>query len=437
MTTRTNHLKRYKIGFLLLGIIALLILVYNFRIAEKEKYNAYGDAYDYIQLAISISKNGEFGFLKVPSEAVIEDLKNNQLGSKTYTSAISAFRPPVWPILMAGVFSIFGYNLTFILIFKFLIHLIGTYIFFKCLKMLDVHLTLTLLGTFLYCISPSWQLYSRTFLSEPITLFFITTWLFFLLRHLKNETPIWPQGLIAGILILSHPYFIFLPFSIWFSLFLFKKINLKKMVIAALLCCGIISLWVIRNSVVFETSDLVLTTSSGAVMAKGWNKEVPKEHSNTQGDLADENLVLENFKNDHLKYNTEIEKLKLYQKATFHFIKDHPRLIFPIISKKLISAFNPFPEKPKPGILETGRVFYQLMALLSMIYFLFFSKNEIGKSLALGLLLSTIGITIMTYSGFRFRMPQGSIELTLLFLLLNEIFNNKFTVFSYKKNKKH
>ena len=39
----------------------------------------------------------------------------------------------------------------------------------------------------------------------------------------------------------------------------------------------------------------------------------------------------------------------------------------------------------------------------------------------LGLVLSTIGIIILTYSGFRFRMPQVALELLFIVFALGEI----------------
>src|SRR5690606_10056797 len=137
----------------------------------------------------------------------------------------STWRPPVWPVLIAGIFLLFGYHLTYILIFKYLLHLIGVFIFYKTLKLLKLHELLIIIGSFLYAFSPAWHLYSRVFLSEPITLFFITLWLFLLIRFIKGKSGFFPQAIVGGILILSHPYYIFLPFSIWLWLWIRKQIN--------------------------------------------------------------------------------------------------------------------------------------------------------------------------------------------------------------------
>src|SRR5690606_36131621 len=125
------------------------------------------------------------------------------------------------------------------------------------------------------------------------------------------------------------------------------------------------------------------------------------------------------------KPRNEVESMQLYKNATIHYIKSNPEMIFPIIGKKLLSAFNRFPETPRPGILETGRWFFQFLAFLSLFYVLLFTHNRILQSLGIGLIISTIGITILTYSGFRFRMPQVGLELVFIVFVLNDIYINR------------
>ena len=406
-----------------MGIAFLAVLAYNFSIALEEKYKTYGDALDYLSLGITLAKTGKYGHLQSSADKLLSDLHENQIQNKNYSfSRQSAFRPPVWPILIAGVFLVFGYNLTNVIIFKFFLHLIGLYIFHKTLRLLRVHEVILVIGTFLYGISPAWQLYSRVFLSEPVTFFFITLWIYLLIRYIQKGKGLFSQAVIAGILILSHPYYLFLPFSVWFVLFINKKLKLKKLALFSLVATSVVFLWVLRNFYALETNAVVLTTSSGAVMAKGWNSNVIKNHTNTKGDLADEEMVLVNFEPAKNYGAGEVQRMQLYRDATIHFIKTNPQNILPILGRKLLSAFNPLPENPRPGILETGRWIFQIIALLSLLYIVVFSKNLLIKSLAWGLIFSTIGITILTYSGFRFRMPQVGLELLLIIFLLEELF---------------
>ena len=406
-----------------LAFLFLSIFTYNFFVAFNMRYETEGDAASFIGLGVSLAEFQKYGHINFPAgDNLITAFEKNHLSHKEITfGGNSTWRPPVWPLLIAGIFLIFGYNLTFVLIFKFLLHLLGIYIFYKTLKLLKLQEAVILIGTFLYGISPAWQLYSRVFLSEPITLFFITLWLYLLLRYIQEKSGIIPQALVGGVLILSHPYYIFLPFSVWLILWLTKIVRVKDFLISSAICASIVSIWVVRNFVVLETNEIVLTTSSGAVMAKGWNYLVPELHTNTKGDLADEELVLEDYEYNRSQGFNEVERMALYKNATLNFIKSNPDLIIPIISTKLFSAFNPFPETSKPGALETGRWLFQLLAFIALFYILLITNNKFLRSLVIGLITATIGITALTYSGFRFRMPQVGLELLFIIYVLNDI----------------
>ncbi|MCC8358509.1 ArnT family glycosyltransferase [Salinimicrobium sediminilitoris] len=402
-----------------LGPIFILITGYNFYIAESTKYESDGDAASFVGLGVSLAQHGKYGHL-ITEGGLINSFKGNKISEeKLHFANHSTWRPPVWPLIIAGIFLIFGYQLTYILIFKFLLHFLGIFIFYRTLKLLKLKEVLVIIGSFLYAISPAWQIYSRVFLSEPVTFFFITLWIYLLIRNVQKKSGPIPQGFVGGLLILSHPYYLFLPFTVWFILFLYRQIKFKSLLITSLLAVAVVSIWIIRNSIVLDTNSLILTTSSGAVMAKGWNKNVIAEHTNTKGDLANEGLVLEDYDFNRNKGYGEVEMLQLYKDATIHFINTHPEMVVPIVGKKLVSAFNPFPETPKPGVLETGRWMFHLLALVALIYLLIFSRNKLVLTLAIGLILSTIGITIITYSGFRFRMPQAALELLLLVYAIN------------------
>src|SRR5690606_11374953 len=101
-------------------------------------------------------------------------------------------------------------------------------------------------------------------------------------RFIKFKKGLILQGIMGGILVLSHPYYIFLPVSIWILLLINEKVSLKNVLFASALFTAVISSWIIRNSIVYDTNEIVITASAGTVMAKGWNKDVPEEHTNTK-----------------------------------------------------------------------------------------------------------------------------------------------------------
>ncbi len=397
------------------------VLTYNFKVAYENRYQFGGDASDFIHLGLTLAKTGKYGHLDLSHKELVEGFSNSTHAENSYEfTGYTSFRPPVWPFIIAGGFIISGYSLTFIIVIKFLLFLAGGWFFYRILSYLGLSKFWIFTGCFLYLINPAWQLYSRVFLSEPLTLFFMTIYIWSLIRYLKTEKGFWMNGLLGGVLILSHPYYLFLPFSIWFFMFLNKKLHFRKFLLISILATAVVSVWMIRNKIVLNADKLLITTSSGAVMAKGWNSKVPELHTNTKGDLADETLVLRDYEYDKSDYSGEVGGMELYQDATINFIKSNPDMILPVIWEKLVSAFNPLPETPRPGVLETGRVIYQVMALFALIFIIIMGSREM-RPLALGLLVSTILITIITYSGFRFRMPQSALEILFIIVAINSI----------------
>ncbi|UAB86155.1 glycosyltransferase family 39 protein [Zunongwangia sp. SCSIO 43204] len=406
-----------------LCLVTLFVLLYNYRVAEAEKYNSYGDAMDYVHLGVSLLKTGNYGHLELESGELLNDFKSGAIDEKDYDfKTYSTWRPPFWPYTISLIFFLFGFKLTHLIVFKMLLHIVGSFIFYKTLKNLNFDYWPIVITVFLYCVSPSWQIYSRVFLSEPITLFLFTVFIYLLTQKhaLRSSKKTISISIVGSLIIICHPYFLFFPFLGFLFLLVFKQVDFKRFVLGGIFILIIPLAWMLRNSWVLETNSLLLTTSTGAVMAKGWNKNVLKLHNNVNGDLADETLVLADYNAEHRYKDDEVSKMNLYKDATVNFIKTHSDLLLPIILKKLKSAFNPFAEYRKAGVLEKGRVIYHVLGFLAMIFVLF-SKNKITRSLSLTLIFSTICITIITYSGFRFRVPQSALELFFVAFLIQFI----------------
>lgn len=405
-----------------LVLMVIGALGYNFKVGYEQRYNAFGDARDYIALGTSITKTGSYGHLDISSADLLKGFKegsvrNTNFNFKRYTT----WRAPIWPHLIAGVFLLTGYSLTALLVFKVLLLLAGGYLFYRILSLLHVNYWIVVVGTFLYLVHPASQIYSRFFLSEPITLFFVTLFLYMAVRFVKGYGNSWSLGLVGGIVVLCHPYFVFLPFTVYGFFFLYKKCSFKQLIVCGVIAAGVVSIWVVRNAIVLNTNKLVITTSSGTVMAKGWNSQVISSHTNTKGDLANEGLILQKYPYDRSVIRDEVAQSSLYSAAVMHFVKSNPDQILPIIFTKLRSAFNPMAETSKPGFLEMGRVLFHFLALIALVYALFLSRSKIARVVAWSLLLATIGITIITYSGFRFRMPQLVLELFLIVVMAQEL----------------
>ena len=419
----------YPLIFGIAIILVGLILSYNFYVGylylTQSPGDLGGDGPDYIQIAASISKTGHFGHLSRGVNSILRELNQGVFLTNTHEFlGHHTWRPPIWPFFLAIIFSVFKYGLFAAHIFKFLIIILGGMLFYKTLKKIDLPHYLSLLGAFAYLIHPALQIYSRTFLSEPFTLFMMTLVLYTYVVYWQNKKTLTliVLGVTSGLLVLTHPFYVFLPPLLIFIQWLYQRLPFRNLIIGALSFVMVVSFWLTRNYMLYDQSGVFLTTSSGAVMAKGWNKDVLDLHNNVDGDLADEGLVLLPEDKEIFWSGNELERSQLYQKRTFEFIEGHQSLIFPIIVKKLKSAFNPFREKPKPGVLQTLNEVHRVLALICLALVLLFSKNKLIKTLGWTIVGATIFITVLTYSGLRFRTGQVPIELLLIFWSIDFVY---------------
>ena len=412
--------------WLIVSVITLLILTYNFRLGVEafQDINGYfgGDSGDYILVGASLAKTGKYGHLQSTPQEIIADLNSGDFLDKVYEFGNhSTWRPPLWPAYLALFFKFFPHALILAHLVKFLLILGGAYLFYRTLISLKFSSSVSRIFAVLYLIHPTLQLYSRTYLSESLTYLMMTLLLFYAVRAWQDSKRInlFMMGFTGGLLVLTHPYYLAFPFILIGLIFVKKKFKISHYFVAFPVLVFVIGFWVIRNHMIYPENGLFITSSTGAVMAKGWNLKVPELHNNVNGDLANEGLVLK--QDDQMTGLNEVERSELYQKRTKEFVQSNSNLIGPIVMRKLKSAFNPIREISKPGLLQSMNEFHRILILLIFIYVLFRGKLDLLGLITLTIILSTVFITILTYSGLRFRSGQVPFEILLIALALKEL----------------
>ncbi|MDT8414100.1 MAG: hypothetical protein RQ735_01870 [Flavobacteriaceae bacterium] len=370
--------------------------------------------------------NGDAGhYLKIA-----ENLKIYNVFSDDYsgTPSMSAtYRPPLWPLALSMYLNISS-DLLYVLLFKNLtiaaLIFLVFYLFKNKIKINDSKYFLYF--PLLLLLEPHINKYNLTFLTEDFT----AAWIIFLSilfinLNEKNLSYI-GVGVLSVVVFLWHPISVFFIFLIIVMSFLklFKHSKLKSIALLLLFVSGCL-LWPLRNALVFKTKPYV-TISQGPAFAKGWNDSVITQFTNVDGDLADETLNFKYIDKDELNsISNGYERSQLMTKATLKFLgSSSVSDILKISSTKLLSNFNPFPEKPKPGFLESlgtlFRVLYLLLFLEIAILWLFFKDrlNQLKKAevlLVLVIFTSQIITSIIFYTGLRFNTIY---TLTLLYLLI-------------------
>jgi hypothetical protein len=346
------------------------------------------------------------------------------------TSESATWRPPLWPFVLSFLSRITSNPLYLVLLKSIVEVIIISLIIIKFKK--DTSLKyISLLPFCLLFIEPQYLKYSITFLSESLTaILILALTLFFVSLHNSNRNHI-AIPILAACVVLCHPVSLFFVGSL---LLIYLIYNLKSNAVLALFHCLLFALivfsWPCRNAIAFD-KGFYLTASQGATFAKGWNEKVSTEFTNTDGDLADEGL--------NLKYvdpkivseskNSVLDLSQLYTLGTKNFINAIGFAeITKIAVKKLKSNFNPFPEKPKPGTLETASILFRILYLVVFIQMIirFFRKDKIDFNslkdriylVVLAIFIGQIIMSIYVYTGLRFNAIY-SLALLFCFLCLN------------------
>lgn len=358
----------------------------------------------------------------------IADFKVYSDTNSEIVSESATWRPPFWPLVLSMLL-LFTSNPLYLILLKSIIEaFLILFILFKFKKDTTIKF-IYLFPFFILFIEPQYLKYSITFLSESLTAILIlalTTFFVSLNTTKMNHIAI---PFLAAFIVLCHPVSVFF-IGLLLLIYLIYNLKTNKGIVLyqSLIFSIIVFSWPCRNEVTFD-KGFYLTASQGTALAKGWNEKVATEFTNVDGDLADESLNLKYYVDPKLialSKNSILDLSHLYTKATKNFISGISlEEIMKIALKKLKSNFNPFPEKSKPGTLETLSIFFRILYLIVFIQMIvrFFRKSKIDFNsmkdrVYLVVLAIFIGQSIMSvcvYTGLRF---NAIYSLTLLFCFI-------------------
>jgi 4-amino-4-deoxy-L-arabinose transferase-like glycosyltransferase len=367
-------------------IFLIFLLAFVIRLAALYMLidNPRGDAADYENIALNIIKGK--GFV------------STRMGLYSY-------RPPLYPLFLACIFSIFRHSYLIVGFFQAIIasitcvavFYIGEYIFDE---------KTGLISSVIMALYPSLVFYSTQLLSE--TLFILILCLFiYVFYNVRNgvKTKLkWPLlGILLGLGSLCRPViFPFLFFLIPFCFFSLK-LNLRKWILVMSFSLLTIAPWTIRNYHVHR-EFVLLTTYGGANLWMG-NYPGARGHIGDPGNIN--RLVRE-------RGVPETKKDLFFCKKGLSFITGTP-LDFIILSlKKLVLFWNPLVEKHiGPSYIRDNSIDYKTIITISfscLIVFTmigFFSISGLWRKTGLLLILIMYFsmVSMIFYVSLRYRQP--------------------------------
>jgi len=365
--------------------------------------------------------------------AIGKNIADYQVYSDTHSniaSEMATWRPPFWPFVLSLFFKISD-NFFILMLLKSILEVVLIVLFlFQFKKGANLKL-IYLLPFFIVFIEPQYLKYSMSFLSESLSsILILGLSILFVTRSATKGLHI-AIPILASIVILCHPVSVFFVISLFIIYLVFNfRSNFAGVLLHGLIFSIFVLAWPYRNYITFD-KGIYLTASQGATFAKGWNEKVSTEFTNVEGDLGDEGLNLKYVEPKLVAQakNSVLDLSHLYTVATKNFIKDIGfEEIARIALKKLKSNFNPFPERPKPGFLETASIFFRILNLVVFVQMIirFFRKDKIDFNslkdkvclVVLAIFIGQIIMSVYVYTGIRFNTIY-SLALLFCFLCLN------------------
>lgn len=386
-----------------------------------------------------VYNNGDASHYLVIGKNMADFNVYSDTNSKT-VSETATWRPPFWPLVLSIFFKFTTSPLVLILLKSILEMGILFFALFKFKNKSNLKL-IYLIPFLLLLVEPQYLKYSITFLSESLTaILMLLLVIYFILRN-KTKSQHIAIPILSSMVILCHPASIFFVLSLFVIYLLINlRANFLGAMVQGILFSILLLAWPYRNYVTFD-KGFYLTASQGATFSKGWNEKVAAQFTNVDGDLADEGLNLKYVDNNVLKNadNSMLTQSILYSIGTINFIKSIGfKDKIKIALKKLKSNFNPFPEKPKPGFIESIAIFFRMLYLFTFLQLIirFFKKEKMDYNLTkdrvylvvLAVFIGQIGMSIYIYTGLRF---NSIYSLTMLFCFI--YLNNDFLIKMYKK----
>lgn len=211
-------------------------------------------------------KLGWGGFFWGDAEGYIQIAKN-LLGGNGFSMAFTdpfipdGLRTPMFPVFLAGVLFIFK-NLYFVSLIHILLFAFSSLMLYRLAKEF-VGNKAALIGLLFFILEPATAYWNVMWLTETLFLFLFILGLHFFIKFYRNNSilDIFFSASFLGFATLTRPaaqglWFIFLVIT----LFLFKKIGIKRYLISLLIFIitfgVVISPWLIRNKIYFNTYGL-------------------------------------------------------------------------------------------------------------------------------------------------------------------------------------
>lgn len=251
---------------LLVIVLALAVrfTIFPFVANREERMFTLGDAYEYDAIARNITENRTF----YRSEWVSYGFPSSKYSAGSVKAPFDAFRPPVYPLFLAGVYSMFGHKPYIAIIIQLLLGSLSCALVYKIGEVF-IHRGVGFIAGLLLALDFPTAIYTNLLMAEAVFIFLSLFAIYFILRFFRErkKTYLAYSGVFLGLSTLCKPiiqYFIVV-MALVFLVAYRKDIKrgLLSYLVYLLIFLAIITPWAFRNYVTYGSFKLTAM--------QGWN----------------------------------------------------------------------------------------------------------------------------------------------------------------------
>lgn len=359
----------------------------------------------------------QYGVLKVDAQQY-DDLAVNLLSGKGYFTQGTGFltrswKPPVYPLFLAGIYSVFGHHYLAVRIIQsiigallcVLIFFIGKTIFNRKVGLLSAFiLAFYPPYTFNYLCGPT-TLFSETFVTFLLALTVLLVAKGLLLEFSPMDYLL--TGILMGLLALTRSFFALFPFILLALVFYKNKYALiftvKKMLPLLIGFILVILPWIVRNYFVYK-AFVPFTTQGGYVLLGGNNPYA------NGGGLTSFDKLFTPEEADKLSKMSEVEKDNFCREYAKTYMLQNYKKLPKLFFKKLLVQWDVFDTIYDSGGRIIGRkynIWYGIILMLCLFGIAMAIRSKMNMvSFLIILLFAYFSIMAIIFHGDpRFRYP--------------------------------
>lgn len=329
-------------------------------------------------------------------------------------------RTPVYPLFLAGIYSIFGHSYVTVGIIQAIMGALLCILIFFITNVIYDNITMGLIAALCAAIyKPFISGYSyfggpSLLLSEYLYMFMMGSAIlatFYFIKDGDIKIGIL-SGIFMGLTILTRSEFALFPVLLAIYLLCASKLPikmlLKKYFIIYLFIIITMSPWIARNSIVYK-EFIPLNTLGGGIFWLGNN-------SLANGGMSDAGLATALADSETMKNLSDKQKSNLFFKMGIKELKDNPGRIPRLFIRKILVHWAPFENG-----FKIFNLFYAFILFLGSIGAIFYRKKVILEGILLIIFLSTTLTAIITFGDTRYRYPYEPYLIIFTALTISEI----------------